>query len=482
MPEPIPGKLEIQNSDGSVTTIALDGDNGSISAGVDKIKLTLDSLANASISAGGSGYSGIITLYDDSGKERVVIGSVSPIAAIDGSGKIFLMVEDFSDIDPRDASGFCRLLLGSSDGKKSGGIGLRDQIGNDSIFLDGGGGSIALKDYDRNDSIVLNGHESSMKLKKPGGWNSIIIDGANYSITTTNWAGKDSIVLNGANNIVRIFDGSGKEVLGLDANAAGGGHAGLFLGGGGKPGILVMRDSAGRDSMNLNGLTGDLNIYDENGKRLLAVRGKVKGTDTAGLWIGAHAGDSASGAKAGYLEIRNSSGKPSMILNGFDNSVWMNNKDGQNTIILDGARGDIILQNADCAEDFDICQSELSQVEPGTVMVIDTVNTLRVSSKPYDKRVAGVVSGAGDYKPGLVLDKKQSNDSRKSISLMGKVNCKVDATYSPIEIGDLLTTSSTVGHAMRANDPMKAFGAVIGKALSSAKEGLSMIPILVALQ
>ena len=64
--------------------------------------------------------------------------------------------------------------------------------------------------------------------------------------------------------------------------------------------------------------------------------------------------------------------------------------------------------------------------------------------------MAGVISGAGDYKPGLVLDKKQSVETRKSISLVGKVYCKVDAESSPIEVGDLLTTSSTPGHAMKA--------------------------------
>ena len=35
---------------------------------------------------------------------------------------------------------------------------------------------------------------------------------------------------------------------------------------------------------------------------------------------------------------------------------------------------------------------------------------------------------------------------------------------------------------MKAEDPTKAFGAVIGKALGSIKEGLGMIPVLVALQ
>jgi hypothetical protein len=68
------------------------------------------------------------------------------------------------------------------------------------------------------------------------------------------------------------------------------------------------------------------------------------------------------------------------------------------------------------------------------------------------------------------------------VALTGKAFCKVDAKYAPIEVGDLLTTSPTPGHAMKASDPLKAFGAVIGKALCPLKEGTSLIPILIALQ
>ena len=36
------------------------------------------------------------------------------------------------------------------------------------------------------------------------------------------------------------------------------------------------------------------------------------------------------------------------------------------------------------------------------------------------------------------------------LALVGKVYCKVNAQYAPVEVGDLLTTSPTLGHAMRA--------------------------------
>jgi hypothetical protein len=143
--------------------------------------------------------------------------------------------------------------------------------------------------------------------------------------------------------------------------------------------------------------------------------------------------------------------------------------------------GDIRLTNADCAEDFEISDAE--SIEPGTVMVLgEDGGVLHQSRQAYDKRVAGVISGAGDYKPGIILDKQQPGNNRHPIALLGKVYCKVDAQYAAIEVGDLLTTSPSPGHAMKASNHLKAFGAVIGKALLPLKEGQGLIPILIALQ
>jgi hypothetical protein len=151
--------------------------------------------------------------------------------------------------------------------------------------------------------------------------------------------------------------------------------------------------------------------------------------------------------------------------------------------------GDISLLNGDCAEDFDISDLETNRVEAGTVMVLTENGSLLSSYQEYDKKVAGIVSGASGYRPAIILGKEEQSQNRERknkdrlpIALMGKVYCKVDARHSSIEIGDLLTTSSTKGYAMKAQDPLKAFGAVIGKALGSIKEGMGMIPVLVALQ
>ena len=142
-----------------------------------------------------------------------------------------------------------------------------------------------------------------------------------------------------------------------------------------------------------------------------------------------------------------------------------------------GSGGDIIF--SDFAEHFDLADIE---AEPGTVMAIDQDGSLRPSKEPYDKKVAGVVSGAGNFRPAIILGKRGPSGRRMAIALVGKVYCKVDAKNSPIEVGDLLTTSDTPGHAMKADDPFKAFGSVIGKALGPMQEGNGLIPILVSLQ
>jgi hypothetical protein len=144
--------------------------------------------------------------------------------------------------------------------------------------------------------------------------------------------------------------------------------------------------------------------------------------------------------------------------------------------------GDIMLANADCAEEFDVADdaaADAAATEPGTVMAVDGAGALRPCESAYDRRVAGVISGAGDFRPAIVLDRRPSQRTRVPIALMGKVTCKVDASYAPIEAGDLLTTSPTPGRAMKATDPALSLGAVIGKALRPLDAGQGAIPVLV---
>jgi len=138
--------------------------------------------------------------------------------------------------------------------------------------------------------------------------------------------------------------------------------------------------------------------------------------------------------------------------------------------------GDIRLANADLAEEFEVAADE---AEPGTVMALACDGTLVPSAEAYSKKVMGVVSGAGGYKPAIILDRRGATLGRAPIALVGKVCVKVDAQYGPVEPGDLLTSSPTPGHAMKATDPLRAFGSVIGKALEGVASGRGMVVALV---
>jgi hypothetical protein len=143
--------------------------------------------------------------------------------------------------------------------------------------------------------------------------------------------------------------------------------------------------------------------------------------------------------------------------------------------------GDISFPGADCAEDFTIKEDVLA--EPGTVMALDENGELVPCGAAYERRVAGVIAGAGSHRPGIIMDKQVTSLLRRQpIALVGKVFCKVDAGFGSIEVGDLLTSSTTQGHAMKAVDVKRAFGSVIGKAMAAQKEGRGLIPILISLQ
>ncbi|MFC7762630.1 hypothetical protein ACFQY4_34730 [Catellatospora bangladeshensis] len=138
---------------------------------------------------------------------------------------------------------------------------------------------------------------------------------------------------------------------------------------------------------------------------------------------------------------------------------------------------DILLQGGDVAELFDVTAA----AEPGTLMSAVDGGRIAPSDTGYDRRVVGVVAGAGQFRPGMILT-AGCEEGAQPIAMIGRVICKVDASYGPIEVGDLLTTSPTPGHAMKAADQQRAFGAVFGKALAGHADGPGMIAVMVGLR
>jgi hypothetical protein len=261
---------------------------------------------------------------------------------------------------------------------------------------------------------------------------------------------------------VEVVDDTGNITVTLSGK---GGDA--FLGGRGQNGAIFLSNRGGNATIALSAATPNILLRTPDGKDTVIINGD------------------------GNLRLNDSTGRNKIIINGdganitvggngSDGDVVMKNGDGKDTIRLDGGAGDILLLNGDCAEDFDVADS--TDLEAGDVTVFSEAASLCKSQQPYDKRVAGVVAGARESRPGIVLGRDRSRHNRLPVALIGKVYCKVDAQFGSIAIGDLLTTSPTPGHAMKASDPLQAFGAVIGKALEPWRGGRGMIPILVALQ
>jgi hypothetical protein len=202
--------------------------------------------------------------------------------------------------------------------------------------------------------------------------------------------------------------------------------------------------------------------------------------DNAQLVLGAsgNPGDLLVRDQNGRTVFEFSAANSRLIIGGQNSAgnVFVRDRNNVNRIQLDGAQGDIKLFGGDCAEEFALAET----VTPGTVLVIED-GLLAPAIAPYDSRVAGVASGANDLRPGIILGHDRAQGTTTPVALAGRVYCNIDASFGAIRPGDLLTTSSTRGHAMRASDRERAFGAVVGKALGKLSSGRALVPVLVGL-
>lgn len=154
---------------------------------------------------------------------------------------------------------------------------------------------------------------------------------------------------------------------------------------------------------------------------------------------------------------------------------WRINKNG--TYIAGG----------DFAESLPVV-GKFKDYEPGDVLVlaVDLSGTVAKCRDAASSAVAGVYS----TRPG-VLGTETFGETRKDeipVAIMGIVPTKVCTENGPIEPGDLLVTSSTVGHAMRArpvmigNVAIYPTGAILGKALEALRQEKGKIRVLVSLR
>ena len=146
--------------------------------------------------------------------------------------------------------------------------------------------------------------------------------------------------------------------------------------------------------------------------------------------------------------------------------------------------------------------------EPADVVVADenAKESVLLSSMPYQASVLGIVSTEPHLTMGieLVIDEATGDPipgvQAARLALAGRVPCKVTDENGPIKPGDLVTTSSIPGHAMRWSlldiNEAKDFNelkrimaenerrrnAVIGKALEAHTTGTGTIVVMISLQ
>jgi len=125
-------------------------------------------------------------------------------------------------------------------------------------------------------------------------------------------------------------------------------------------------------------------------------------------------------------------------------------------------------------------------LEQGDVVVIDRECGMQVtrSSKAFDTSVYGIVSSyeqASMVIGGFGGPETVKGDAGKlPIALVGRAKAKATAENGPIQVGDLLTTSSTPGHVMRCGSS-RCLGSIVGKALEALDDAVGIITIRVAL-
>jgi hypothetical protein len=153
-------------------------------------------------------------------------------------------------------------------------------------------------------------------------------------------------------------------------------------------------------------------------------------------------------------------------------------------------------------------------VEPGEVVVVDRqlTDAVKLTAAAADAAVVGIVSGRpgvvvggrlgalADLLPELAAAYEEARQRRDldeqlrlwremsrvyhsvhaPVALSGTVRANVDAGYGAIGVGELLTTSPTRGHLMRASEPTP--GTIVAKALEPLAAGTGRIRVLVMLR
>jgi hypothetical protein len=146
---------------------------------------------------------------------------------------------------------------------------------------------------------------------------------------------------------------------------------------------------------------------------------------------------------------------------------------------IERATGNVCTDGSLNAGGADVAEyiSVLERLEPGDVVELDPHNPrqYRKARSAHSLLVAGVIS----TRPGVVLGARAHAEGRALLALLGRVPVKATTENGPIRPGDLLTSASQPGYAMRCVDITQCDDAIIGKALEALDTDEGVILMLV---
>ena len=255
------------------------------------------------------------------------------------------------------------------------------------------GGRLTLFQADGNTGAILYGNEGS-------GSGALSLRNASGSPRFRAFGGPTA-------GSMSIYDADGTEVI--TANAAGNGNITLRQGDGSSGVALTANNGTGG---------AGVNVFPDNG----SLAGQLTVANTS--------------QDDGFLGVANRAGQNRFYARGSNGSdsqggyAGFLNAAGAQTITLDASQGGsghittqvlTITGGSDLSENFDI-RAEAEAPQPGMIVSIDPKNPgeLVLCRTAHDKRVAGIISGAGGVRTGMLMGQTGTKaDGKHAVALTG---------------------------------------------------------------
>jgi hypothetical protein len=517
------GQLELRNTNGSNRAL-LEGEN----TGGRLTLYTADGNTGAILYGNEGAGAGALSLRNTNGSARVRLYGQSPDS---GGGEITVNDDNGSEvIELKGNSSGGQLTIKDDTGVRNtaflgSGVGgyqyLYNGLGNISVYLDGdngGAGNLSLRNTNNSNRAVLSGANSGGSLtlyQNDGTTGAALSSSGTLSLYNTNNGLRAQLIGNSSGGALNLYQADGAVGAVVDGDSGG-------------AGLVSVRGTNGSTRASLDGSDGGggaVRLYENDGTETVSLTSEGNGVlvvrqgdGSTGLGLSANNGTGGGGISVysdtgsfaaqltvadatrrdGYLGLATGSGATRVYArawNGTGNGGYLGILDaaGTQVITLDSdvsGSGRIItpvLQitgGSDLSEQFDI-KDDHDELKAGMIVCIDPEKPgqLLTSTTAYDRTVAGIISGGGGVKTGMLMGQVGTKaDGKHPVALTGRVYCLVDASNGPIKPGDLLTTSDTPGHAMKVTDHNRAMGAIIGKAMGALESGKGMVLVLVSLQ